>query len=117
MPPYAVAAVFVEGEQGETPSAEAVREFGEELTLSVPEDALTLVCEHVRGEGMPCYADWHVYRYRTGKLLDDAVDMEGQGMGRFYVDALTSEMLNGRPVHPVTREILADYLRARGAQP
>ena len=146
MPLYAVAAVFVEDELGrvalqlrdniptirdpnhwslwggqvelgETPLAAAARELGEELTLAVPEEALTLVCEHERGHGTPFHADWSVYRYRAGKSLDDAVVMEGQGLGRFGVSALTSETLEGRPVHPVIREVLADYLRARGAKP
>jgi 8-oxo-dGTP diphosphatase len=146
MPLYAVAAVFVEDEHGqvalqlrddiptirwpnhwslwggqvepgETPLAAAARELGEELTLAVPEEALTLVCEHVRGEGTPFHADWRLYRYRAGKALADAVVMEGQGLGRFDVSVLTDETLDGRPVHPVIREVLADYLRARGAQP
>ncbi len=112
---YAVAAVFVEDEHGQV--ALQLRELGEELTLTVPEEALSLVCVHERGDGTPLHADWSVYRYRAGKLLDAAVVMEGQGIGRFGVSALTSETLEGRPVHPVIREIFADYLRARGAQP
>lgn len=145
MPRYAVAAVFVEDELGrvalqlrddiptirfpnhwslwggkveqdETPLAAAVRELGEELTLTVQEDALTRVCERERGEGTPFHADWHVYRYCAGKTLDHAVVMEGQGLRRFDVSMLTDEWLDGRPVHPVIRETLSDYLRARGAQ-
>lgn len=141
MPPYAVAAVFVEDElgrvalqlrddipairfpnhwslwggkveQGETHVAAAVRELGEELTLSVPATALTLICEHERGHGTPFHAAWNVYRNLAGKLLDNAVVMEGQGMGRFGIGALASETLEGRPVHPVIREVLAHYLRA-----
>ncbi|HQZ21383.1 MAG TPA: NUDIX domain-containing protein [Thermoflexales bacterium] len=76
-------------EPGETPSVAALRELCEELSIPARADKLAFLWRMTTHQPQGVF-DLHVFHYRMGDEIRDVVVTEGQGMGLFRREDITS---------------------------
>jgi 8-oxo-dGTP pyrophosphatase MutT (NUDIX family) len=99
-------------EHGETPAQAALRELSEELTVPAEPARLSYMRSLPFGDDILL----HLFHYRIGDELRDAVIAEGQAFGVFLRDEVAN-VIEGRELSDVARDVLAQFWREADARP